>query len=618
MSSVLPAPPLPKSRETTISYLSRLAASKGVGAREYASDMGASLKRVVNQDDEALERMAHWGKLSPEQLDELKSWTGCRAGNVRLKFRGELYVSRSLRNPTIRGCPDCLREDLDNDHDDPLEVLVMRGHWQFREALICVKHHRQLVPLWTIQAPIDRYDFTQNLPAIATSLNAGELTSQPCNPTPYDILLDRRLENGGDETWLSSQTVYAVSTFCLLLGVQLQSLSRSQVNDDWQSRHMALSTGFDVVKRGEDEIRNVLNGLVAEADAAGDEPKKAFGALYVKLSTDLLEDPAFASFRTILRDCVLAHWPIGANETLLGKAVERRRLHSLTTASKETGIGQHLLNLFLVDAGAWDADDPRPASRKLFDTEKFADVLAEIPTLVGPKEYRKAIGATHHEFQALHKTGVLKPRISDDTVKFPWKMDAGLTLVAELRAKATDADVNDKDWETINLAARRKGLSVDTVINAIRTGKIRIGLMQGENGYHGIRIDKHAFDNWFSEKSMATPLAGTMSLPEFGRAIGFRDQSYFAKLADRGHISVITVIHPHNLCPQTRITEEQIAAFRAKFVTVAMLHAEHGLPYNTIHAKLRSVGVERFAPDGEDFGPIWLREEVTPIFMPDD
>ncbi|AQZ52425.1 TniQ family protein [Martelella mediterranea] len=365
MSSVLPAPPSPKSRETTISYLSRLAASKGVGAREYASDMGASLKRVVNQDDEALERMAHWGKLSPEQLDELKTWTGCRAGNVRLKFRGELYVSRSLRNPTIRGCPDCLREDLDNDHDDPLEVLVMRGHWQFREALICVKHHRQLVPLWTIQAPIDRYDFSQHLPAIATSLNAGELTSQQCDPTPYDIWLDRRLENGEDETWLSSQTVYAVATFCRLLGMQLRSLSTSDVNENWESRHTALSAGFDVVRRGEDDIRSELNELAAKADGVGVEPKKAFGALHRKLSTDLLDDPAFALFRTMLRDCILEHWPIDADEVILGEPVERRRFHSLTTAAKETGTSQHLLNIFLVDAGAWSADDPRPESRRL-------------------------------------------------------------------------------------------------------------------------------------------------------------------------------------------------------------------------------------------------------------
>lgn len=40
----------------------------------------------------------------PQQLGEMLSWTGVQAGNVRMQFRGEIFVSRALRNPVMRGC----------------------------------------------------------------------------------------------------------------------------------------------------------------------------------------------------------------------------------------------------------------------------------------------------------------------------------------------------------------------------------------------------------------------------------------------------------------------------------------------------------------------------------
>ncbi|MCD1637054.1 TniQ family protein [Martelella mediterranea] len=292
MSSVLPAPPSPKSRETTISYLSRLAASKGVSAREYASDMGVSLKRVINQEDEALKRMAYWGRLSIEQLADQVSWAGSPAGDVRLNFRGELYGTRSLRNPVVRGCPHCLREDMDNCANAPAAAMAMRGDWQFRESILCVRHKQPLVPLWRSQPLIERSDFTLHLPAVAEALANGRIVQQLCKPLPYDTWLDRRLSSGQDDTWLSSLTVYAVSTVCLLLGMKLRSLSTAEVNDDWRRRHAALSAGFEIVSRGEDGVRNALDRLALEANNGRDTPKAAFGQLYGKLSIDFVKDPA--------------------------------------------------------------------------------------------------------------------------------------------------------------------------------------------------------------------------------------------------------------------------------------------------------------------------------------
>ena len=76
------------------------------------------------------------------------SWTGVRAGNVRMDFRGEVFVTRALRNPVMRGCPVCLREDAAGHAGPELTAMIMRGDWQMREAVTCVRHRHPLIPLW--------------------------------------------------------------------------------------------------------------------------------------------------------------------------------------------------------------------------------------------------------------------------------------------------------------------------------------------------------------------------------------------------------------------------------------------------------------------------------------
>jgi hypothetical protein len=67
---------IPTGRETLSSYLARLAAAWKTDAPELACDMGAPFKRLLDQDEEALESFSVWAKLFPEVMDELLSWTG--------------------------------------------------------------------------------------------------------------------------------------------------------------------------------------------------------------------------------------------------------------------------------------------------------------------------------------------------------------------------------------------------------------------------------------------------------------------------------------------------------------------------------------------------------------
>jgi hypothetical protein len=102
--------PKPAPRETLPSYFSRVAATWCTEVVDLALDMGTNFRSLIAGDVKALEAARYWALLSTDECGELLSWTGTRVGNVQLSFRGEIYGSRSLRNPSVRGCPCCLRE----------------------------------------------------------------------------------------------------------------------------------------------------------------------------------------------------------------------------------------------------------------------------------------------------------------------------------------------------------------------------------------------------------------------------------------------------------------------------------------------------------------------------
>lgn len=121
-----------------------------MSALAFCLDMGVSLKRIINHDPEALRCLEKWGGLDKNELNEMLSWSGVSCGDVRMELRGELFGSRAVRNPVMRGCSRCLVEDAEKQSNEPLSAMVMRGEWQLRDAGICLRHRRPLVELWTV------------------------------------------------------------------------------------------------------------------------------------------------------------------------------------------------------------------------------------------------------------------------------------------------------------------------------------------------------------------------------------------------------------------------------------------------------------------------------------
>ena len=543
MPSPLPLRPAPMQRETVPSFLSRISAMNGVGCIDFALDLGFSLKRVVHLDETALRQLTNCGDLSPYRLEELISWTGRQIGDVRTDFRGEVFVTRAIVNPVVRGCPICLREDAQKDTGKPLQHMVMRGHWQLREVSVCLDHSHILVPLWDKSNRTARYDYSERLPEILPKLMNSDFDQQYVKPSPHDHWIDERLATGQDKTWLAQHSLYAATTLCRLLGTELLRLDPPTLLDAIAQRRSAQAIGFDVARQGEVAIRDALDALAAFANGAHDGPKKAFGGLYSSLNKDYLDEEAFAPFRDLLKDCILDVWPVAVGEGLLGVTQTVRKLHSVSSAATETGIGAFLLDQFLVAADAFDEDDARPVARKTFDAAKYAGLLSEIPTLVGPIEMELAMGATRSQFASLAADGVLVPRIDIPTIKSPWRVSDGLALVAELKEMAVPIDPTGKSWESIQRAKSRASINVGTIIAAIRDGRLKLGQRKDVKGYAGFCVLK-AEINGLALKTRPVPSDSHMTAAAFGRSVGKRGQGWFEGLSAAGHTPSTRMPHP--------------------------------------------------------------------------
>lgn len=617
VSHMTPLPishPLPIPRETLYSYLARLAATWRTDAQQLAYDMGASFKRLMDQDDEALEMFSSWAKLSPKVMAEMLSWTGMRAGNVRMQFRGELYVSRALRNPVVRGCPMCLREDVAETDRPAHKVMAMRGDWQFRDVMICVQHSHPLVPLWQTEGLRDRFDIGARLQEISGEILSGKFDQAPWVPSDYDLWLDRRLQDGSDTTWLAGHPVFVVTTLCRLLGQALSKFDSAEGGDEFCHDH---SRGFDIMKAGKTAIREALDQIAAMATDAQDEPSKTFGPLYTRLNRDYVKEADFDPFRKILRECVLDHWPYASGDVILGEALPQRRKHSLRTAASEIGVGAKVLEHFLVEAGAIVANDPRPDSRRLFDAHAYTDLLAEIPTLVGPIAMRQAMGATKMELIALTEADLLRPRTRVKKVKNPWRISDGILLVNELSSGAIPVQAEDTRWETLLRACRRREIDLGDLITRIRDKSMPLGQRTGEAGFHGIVVPRSEVDAIAPmpraiAEDASEELPG-MAAAEFGRSVGLRDGGVFQSMIEAGYVPASKIINPRTKRPQYWMTPENMDTFRRQFATLTTLAAETGQHRNSLKGRIASGRVARFSPEGRDFGAVYLRDDVIKL-----
>lgn len=406
--------------------------------------------------------------------------------------------------------------------------------------------------------------------------------------------------------------------------MEIMRLRDKNSSDEDARLRSAQNMGFNVASKGYKAISEALEELAARASNAGDLPNKAFGELYRSLARAHIHDPAFEKFRRVLWDSIVQIWPVAANEEILGFTLPERKLHSLLSAAQEAKVGEKFLDQLLVEAGAYPADDTRPASRKTFDATRYSKLIAEIPELVGPIAMREAKGATHKQFESLAQAKLLIPMTNIPTVKSPWRIEDGTKLVCDLNDLVVKSVTEEEHWEVIQQAKSRTKLDVGFIIGAIRDGRLRLAKFEGVDGYRSFCVSKVEIDKLSAENSdEITP--GALLPPEvictaaaFGRSVGIRGNQAFIRLVRAGLTPASHTVVTKSGLKRFYVTESDISEFHERFVTQATMAAEYDVAWRTLVSRLHAGGVAPFSSESEEFGNLYLRADVETFFGGND
>ena len=153
------------------------------------------------------------------------------------------------------------------------------------------------------------------------------------------------------------------------------------------------------------------------------------------------------------------------------------------------------------------------------------------------------------------------------------------------------------------------------MIAAIRDDRLPVGLRAGVSGFHGIIVPKRKVEELIpfpvqvkavscDDQSLLVPAAA------FGRSIGLRDHGGFLAMIAAGHIPAQQAMNSKTRRLQYWVSAEDIEAFHRRFVTLTTLSAETGLHRNTLRGLISASRVMPFSPDGQEFGPVYLRAEA--------
>lgn len=593
--------PTATSRETLASWISRRAAHFWVDAATFCADKGTSFTAVLQNTDDAIETLAEHGEEVPP---EIRDWSPKRAASATRVFRGHSYPTRSLQTPVMHGCPQCLREDIEQTGE-----MKLRGHWLVPHVSVCVIHQAALVPLWREPNPLKRYDSAPLLAGIKDDLMSGRLDGKPRKLLAFDQWIESKLA-GTDfpATWLDDHPLHAASNFCHLLGsarLRLEDIPQSRITTE--DRPILYQLGFQVAQHGPKAIRGTFVDLQRKPGSPHDGPKAIFPKLYERLAYDYNDHADYAPYRDILRDHIAATWPLGPGDELLGQPVTERRLHSVRTAAQATGIDRRRLRKALAAANIVpDAGQGLSDAWEVFDAAAAEPVLASLTELISAKDMATAINATRSQFNLLVEDGVLAPELEATDVNAVWHPAQGQKFLDSILKGAQQLRQAQHGWEHISKTGQRLKVRPAEIIQAIRDGRItRVGNRMEWEGYAAI----HVYHDEVAAVLRKVP-SGAKSIEVFAKSVGIGQPSKLMRMIKEGLVQTTTLKNPVTKGSQEYFTPDDETSFRVRYVTPKLMTKIYGTPWQSSVRRLRDAGIEPIGGGAKPFGNVYRRSEV--------
>ncbi|MEJ0052122.1 MAG: TniQ family protein [Methylovirgula sp.] len=576
--------------ESPASFASRLANIHGIGsAREFCLDMGFQFQGVVDGAEEALTALS---ELSGASLDSLRINAIRRAGGV-FSIGTQRLNKASLRRERLHVCPLCLKDDIETSAVPAAFAVYGRTIWLLNHIRTCPLHHFPLVKV--SENTLGRlHEFSFSIQQMWPDLEMIIPRFHERRRSELETyLLNRILGLKSRAEWLDNLEWFAAARTCEMIGVVVEFGRTPNLNsftdDDW---HRAGITGFDIAAGGEASVWSLLSDLQTSYNYkdAHEGPQAYFGRLFQWLAFGT-QYPEYSPVRDLMRRHIIESSPVGPGDIILGKPVEKRVIHSVITASQESGAHPKRLRKLLVAAGIIPPGlDQYPSGRVLFNASSAEGFIARAVTSLNLKEVEAHLGVGRAQAKLLYQNGFILPCVPEGAEGLGDLAFARDDLDAFLR-QLLEGAVPFSDPQppicSIEKAVKRVNCSIAEIVQLILGKKLRwLGLDPAQHGFAALLVDVEEI-----KELVRGEYPG--GVPIYVALEKLKTTERVAKLLIAGgHLITVAAISPLNRCPVRLIPNDSLEGFRDRYISLYELTLVTGYHHTKVKRLLDARGLE--------------------------
>lgn len=588
--------------EGVMSFVSRLAAANGFErVRQFCADTGLGFQSLVDGSYDELSKVSG---LTGVPVEDLGAWT-MKSDADGFSLRGQRLVQSSLLRSWTHACPACLIADIAKSTRLPDVAAYGRTVWQVASIRTCPIHGMALVEVGRGKGQT-AHDFTAVVRPSLDDLESLRDAAALRKASAFESYMLSRLNGEAIQPspFLDSLPFHAAGRVCEMLGGVALHGRKLQVgrlgDEDW---HLAGTVGFDIAASGEVGIRELFTDLQRRfylAPSPNSGPRAPFGTLHAWLH-QTGNQPSYEPIREILRRHIQETAPVGPGDECLGVPVKARILHSVRSASLETGLHPKRLRKIIAAARLIGEDHlGRKDNEVTFDAVTAAPLLDDLATAIPLAGVGDYLGCGRVQARILLMNGLIRPLVDASTTdgrhSFSRRhLDA---FVADLHAVAVPFD-GTGDVCDIPSASKRLHCSAVEIVHLILGRELEwVGLRDGKPGYLAVLV----------RPTEVAPLVRGQALEGLtmleARAEMKTSDRVVRGLIEIGALLTTKGVSPFSRVPVTVITQESFKVFRRDFVSLAEIISYLRWPPNDVITELSKSNIQ----------PCYTNEQVGATF----
>ncbi|WP_340110545.1 TniQ family protein [Pikeienuella sp. HZG-20] len=548
-------------------------------------------------------------------LDQVVRNTPISVDKARYTLRKESITADFLANPHTCFYPACLLAD-DAGNGDPALARHMPLEWTLRVARTCPKHGLPLIvrrrECWDDQF----HELAVRVPETGAELRKLADQASPRPVSPMQAYAVSRLEGAAGPEWLDSQTLEQTVRVSELLGVLVEFGASRGVSDltadEWDR---AGRTGFGFSSRGESGVRDALHEIQSAFRGTGRLPqyRNVFGRLYEWLASPETATDA-GDIRRILREHMFDTIELADGAALLGGKLPARRLHSVASLAKESGLHPKTLRHILVARNMISLESPH----QVFDAGRGREVAASARNIVHVIALPKALNCSRPQADGLLGERILTPIAARPGA--PGHRHKAVAaenvekLLSDLAATARPVNETPPGMVPIGKAAEKVKAPCVDILHLILGGYLsHIFMLRSESGIAALRVDAREVGRKIGRVMIGlspSAAASMMRLPARTVWAILDDDEYRAALPST-RVQGVNGRHEFR-----RIAPEAAERFRATYVTARRIANAMEVDIASVSKSLKRARVVPTFPAATIGVDLYLPDRLPPKFAP--